>query len=95
MGAGIAQLLATKGMDVVLCDRNHEVLERGITTIRKSLSRFVRKGTLAEEDSASALSRITTCTSLDVGARSWQSRAALRVPRRICACHPDLLRSDS
>lgn len=73
MGAGIAQVLATKGMDVVLCDRNHEVLEHGITTIRKSLARFVRKGTLAEDDSASTLSRITTCTSLDVSAWSWQS----------------------
>jgi hypothetical protein len=71
MGAGIAQVLATKGMDVVLCDRNHEVLEHGITTIRKSLARFVRKGTMAQDDSASTLSRITTCTSLDVSAWSW------------------------
>ena len=58
MGAGIAQLLATKGMEVMLCDRNQEVLERGIGSIKKSLDRFIAKGTMAADDTGDAIDNL-------------------------------------
>ncbi len=43
MGAGIAQVAATAGLPVVLCDLNEAALERGRASISSSLSRMVKK----------------------------------------------------
>ncbi len=69
MGSGIAQLLASKGLDVVLCDKNQEVLERGLGSIKTSLDRFVRKGKLTPGDCGIALDKIKTSTALEVRGR--------------------------
>jgi 3-hydroxybutyryl-CoA dehydrogenase len=65
MGAGIAQVSAVAGLEVTLRDISEESLERGLTAIRSSLSRFAQKGRIAEADVEAALSRITPTTDLD------------------------------
>jgi len=58
MGSGIAQVVASSGREVVLLDVSDSALDRGITTIKNSMARFVKKGEMSEEDSKSILSRI-------------------------------------
>ncbi len=65
MGNGIAQTAATKGFDVIVCDIKAEFLEKAISSIGKSLDRFVKKETMTEEDKNSALGRIRTTTNLE------------------------------
>src|SRR5438093_5603546 len=64
MGNGIAQVFASAGYDVIMRDVGDAQLERGLTTIRKSLAKFVEKGKMGEADSDSALRRIETTTEL-------------------------------
>jgi 3-hydroxybutyryl-CoA dehydrogenase len=65
MGAGIAQVSAQAGYEVVLRDVTDEALARGKDAIRASYDKFVAKGKLAAQDAAAALARITTTTDLD------------------------------
>ncbi len=65
MGSGIAQVAAVAGHDVVLRDVTDEALGKGRAAIEKSLTRFVAKGTLEQDDAESALARITTTTDLE------------------------------
>jgi len=64
MGNGIAQTAAGAGFDVVMCDVNEDVVERGLANIGKSLDRFVKKETMTEAQKTEILSRITTTTVL-------------------------------
>lgn len=68
MGSGIAQVSAVAGHDVVLRDVGDEQVARGVGAIRKSLDRFVAKGTVAEADADATVGRITTTTDLDAAA---------------------------
>jgi 3-hydroxybutyryl-CoA dehydrogenase len=68
MGAGIAQVAATAGHQVVLRDVTDQALERGVAGIRTSLDRFAAKGKLSAEDAAGALERITTTADLEAAA---------------------------
>ena len=65
MGAGIAQVAATSGLDVALRDLSEEALARGMSGIEKSLGRQVKAGTLTERDSGAAIGRIKTTTDLE------------------------------
>ncbi len=65
MGNGIAQVAASSGFKVLMCDINEDVLKRGVENVNKSLDRFVKKGTLEESKKQEILSSITTTTSLD------------------------------
>ncbi len=65
MGAGIAQVSAVAGHDVVLQDVGVEALERGRSGIEKSLAKFAEKAKLTAEEAQAALGRITTTTDLD------------------------------
>jgi len=65
MGSGIAQVCAAAGYEVVLRDIEDRFLERGLNTIRKSLSRFVEKGKISQDEMDTILSRIKPTTSLD------------------------------
>jgi 3-hydroxybutyryl-CoA dehydrogenase len=64
MGAGIAQVAAVAGWDVVMRDVEESALERGRTAIAASLGRFVAKGKLDADAAQSAQDRITTTTDL-------------------------------
>jgi 3-hydroxybutyryl-CoA dehydrogenase len=68
MGAGIAQVAAAAGHDVVLRDVSTESLSRGLASIETSYAKFVDKGRLARDDADAALARITTTTELDAAA---------------------------
>ena len=65
MGAGIAQVAASSGAAVDLCDTKQELLDAGKQRIEKSLSRFVKAGKLTEETKADIVSRIGYCLSLE------------------------------
>jgi 3-hydroxybutyryl-CoA dehydrogenase len=65
MGNGIAQTAATAGYDVVLCDIREDLLERAMTSIAKSLDRFVKKETMTEDEKTAILAKISTSTELD------------------------------
>ncbi len=64
MGAGIAQVAAAAGYDVILRDVTPVALERGLGSIRGSYAKFVEKGRMAQGDADAALGRITTTTEL-------------------------------
>ena len=63
MGSGIAQVAATSGFRVNLSDVSAAVLEKALVSIRKSLARLVKAGTLTETQAAGALSRIAASAS--------------------------------
>jgi 3-hydroxybutyryl-CoA dehydrogenase len=65
MGAGIAQVAASSGFEVVLRDVEERFLERGKSIIEKSLDKFVEKGKLELNDRDAALGRIQYTTSLE------------------------------
>jgi alanine dehydrogenase len=65
MGSGIAQVGAQSGYEVVMRDIETEYLDRGFETIEGSLERFMRKGTLTDEEASSARERIVGTTDLD------------------------------
>jgi 3-hydroxybutyryl-CoA dehydrogenase len=64
MGAGIGQLCAQQGFDVVITDINQELSNKAKSNIEKGLSRRVAKGKIAEEDKTAILSRISTAGDL-------------------------------
>ena len=65
MGSGIAQVAATAGIPTVLVDVAPAALERGLTTIGKSLERLAAKGKLTAEAATGARERIRSAGSLD------------------------------
>jgi 3-hydroxybutyryl-CoA dehydrogenase len=65
MGNGIAQTAAAAGLDVVMCDIDQALLDRGLQNVGKSLDRFVKKEAITEAEKTDALGRIRTTTSLD------------------------------
>lgn len=64
MGAGIAQIAAQSGFNVILRDISDEALERGMNIIKKSLGRLVKKGKLSQEDADAIVGRIKTTKEL-------------------------------
>jgi 3-hydroxybutyryl-CoA dehydrogenase len=65
MGAGIAQVAAQAGYDVVLHDTTSDALDRAMAAIDASHARFIAKKTMTEQDAAAARARIVTATELD------------------------------
>jgi 3-hydroxybutyryl-CoA dehydrogenase len=64
MGNGIAQVFALSGYKVRLRDVGQPQIDRAVSTIQKSLAKFVEKGKLDEEASQAALTSIETTTEL-------------------------------
>ena len=58
MGAGIAQVAAQSGFDVILRDIKQEFVDNGLKGIDKNLSRLVEKGRLEAADKEAAMGRI-------------------------------------
>ena len=58
MGAGIAEVCARSGLDVIVADENAEGLKRGRDRIAVSLKRAVKAGKMSEDDAEAALARI-------------------------------------
>jgi 3-hydroxybutyryl-CoA dehydrogenase len=66
MGAGIAQLCAQKGIQVILTDIDQEHADKGKSRIKKGLSKRVEKGKITEEEMHDILSRISTTGDLSL-----------------------------
>jgi 3-hydroxybutyryl-CoA dehydrogenase len=65
MGNGIAQAFATSGYDVVMRDIKQEFVDRGMSTIRKSLERMASRNKISTEAKDQALARVKGA--VDVG----------------------------
>jgi 3-hydroxybutyryl-CoA dehydrogenase len=65
MGAGIAEVAARSGCDVVVREVTAELADAGRARIAASLERAVTRGRLAAADRDATLARIRTTTSLD------------------------------
>jgi len=64
MGAGIAQVAATEGYDVVMRDIEEDYVESGFDSIESSLKRFVAKDELSEDEADAVVDRIAGTTDL-------------------------------
>lgn len=64
MGAGIAQVCAAHGLEVVLADMSTTHAERALTRMRTTLERLVAKGKLARPELDDTLSRIRVAAEL-------------------------------
>lgn len=65
MGAGIAQLFASSGLDVVLRDIDHSLVEKGLASIEGSLGRLVARGQLEATEKDAITARIDGTTDLN------------------------------
>ena len=64
MGNGIAQVFAQNGSSVTLIDVARPALDKGMETIKGSLARVVKKGTITGAQADETLGRIATNTDL-------------------------------
>jgi 3-hydroxybutyryl-CoA dehydrogenase len=64
MGAGIAQVAAVSGLTVVMSDIKEEFIQRGLSAIRGSLGRMVKKEKITAADQETILGRIKGTVSL-------------------------------
>ena len=67
MGNGIAHVFAQNGFAVSLIDVSQDQLDKALSTISKNFDRQIAKGSIANEVKESALSYISTNTSLEKG----------------------------
>ncbi|MQA84665.1 MAG: 3-hydroxyacyl-CoA dehydrogenase family protein [Streptosporangiales bacterium] len=65
MGAGIAEVLASHGVEVVAIDLSDEALARGRTQVRNSTDRAVARGKLTADDRAAIFDRVVFSACLD------------------------------
>lgn len=65
MGAGIAQIAVVSNHQVQIVEVNEDALNKGLSSIKTSLAKFVERGSLTEEQSAKALSNLSGSTNLE------------------------------
>lgn len=65
MGSGIAQVMASKGLQVILSDRSTDLVTKGIHAIEKSLGKILKTGTISEAEVSSTLERIKPASGLE------------------------------
>ncbi|GAB1475859.1 3-hydroxybutyryl-CoA dehydrogenase [Bacillota bacterium] len=66
MGAGIIQVLAQNGYDVVLRARRQTSVDKGIATVEKNLDKMIAKEKLTAEEKAEIMSRIQGSTDISI-----------------------------
>ena len=66
MGAGIIQVCAQNGYEVVLRARRQSSIDKGIATVEKNLSKLVAKEKITEETKAEVMSRIHGSTEIEI-----------------------------
>lgn len=64
MGNGIVQVAAQAGYKATMEDVSQEVLQKGLASIERRLSRGVDKGRISEDDKTDIMSRISTATDI-------------------------------
>lgn len=65
MGAGIGQVFAQSGYEIIAVDSSKEMLEKGLKGIEKRLSGRVEKGKLSPAEKDSTMGRIKTSTGME------------------------------
>lgn len=65
MGNGIAQVVAAKGISVVMLDISQSSLDNGMGTIQKSCDRLIKKEKMTEAEKDSLLSKIHCTTDVN------------------------------
>jgi len=65
MGNGIAQAFAMAAHPVVMVDVDQKFLDRGLATVRKSLSKLAEKGRMTPQDAEQVLGRISASLRLE------------------------------
>lgn len=66
MGAGIIQILAQNGYNVVLRARRQTSVDRGIATVEKGLAKLVKKEKITEADKAEIMGRVKGSTDIQI-----------------------------
>ena len=66
MGAGIIQVLAQTGYEVVLRARRQESVDKGISTVKKNFEKLVAKEKMTQADMDAAMSRISGSTDIAI-----------------------------
>jgi 3-hydroxybutyryl-CoA dehydrogenase len=96
MGNGIAQVVATAGLDVTLVDISSEALDRARARIEKSLARSVKAERMSPEDAAATSARLTFSTEIDAEADHAIETVVedLDVKRKVLAQLDEALRDD-
>lgn len=67
MGAGIAQVIAQAGYEVILNDIAEKFVQNGLASIEKGMDRLLKKGKIDKADADALLGRITTSTEIADG----------------------------
>jgi 3-hydroxybutyryl-CoA dehydrogenase len=65
MGAGITQVCAQSGYEVVVSEINDELLNKGLKSIKSILAKSVEKGKMTKEDEAAIVGRIKGTTKVE------------------------------
>src|SRR5215470_8521112 len=98
MGNGIAHVFARTGYNVILCDVEERLLQRGMDTIGKNLDREIKKGKLAEADKRAVLARLKPTTDMkEIAAAEFAVEAVpekLEIKRAVLTEADRLLRDD-
>jgi 3-hydroxybutyryl-CoA dehydrogenase len=64
MGPGLAQVFATSGREVWLCDREQAILDKALAVVASSLETFTRHGLVAQDGVPAVLDRVRPTESL-------------------------------
>ena len=66
MGAGIIQVCAQKGYEVVMRARRETSIEKGLATVKKNLDKMVAKGKMEQAEADEVFSRIHGSTDINI-----------------------------
>lgn len=66
MGAGIIQVLAQNGYEVVMRARRQTSVDNGLATVEKNLDRLIKKEKITEADKAEIMGRITGSIDIEI-----------------------------
>lgn len=65
MGCGITQLIASKGMDVILIERTDEGAQQGLKGMEASMNAEIERWTMTESEKKAILSRTTVTSEIE------------------------------
>lgn len=65
MGSGIAQKIAQEGIYVIMVDIQDDYVQKGINSIKKTLSEGVKRGIFTNEQTEEILKRIRGTTNIN------------------------------
>ncbi|MGD0923391.1 MAG: 3-hydroxybutyryl-CoA dehydrogenase [Terriglobia bacterium] len=65
MGSGISQAAAVAGLPTVVLEVSQQLLDKGLASIDRSLSKFIEKGELSDQQKSQAVARLQPTLSLD------------------------------